>query len=234
MTTPPPLVEAAVDTLDAALAAAAAGAHRLELCARLDLDGLTPDDALVRAVLDRVRAPVMVMIRPRAGDFVYSAGDVATMEGNIQRARASGATGVVVGAITDGGQLDIDALGRLLRAAGGIPVTFHRAFDRLRAPGQALTILGDHGVQRVLTSGAAATAWEGRAAIRGLVECAPTGLRIVAGGGVRADHVAALVRDTGVAEVHLAASRMVAGAAGRAESHPDPERLRAVLAALAG
>jgi copper homeostasis protein len=229
-----PLVEAAVDTVEAAVEAARAGAGRLELCARLDLDGLTPDDALVRTVLARVDVPVMVMIRPRPGDFVYSVPERATMEEAIDRMKAAGAAGVVLGATTAGGQLDNASLERLMRAAGDMPVTYHRAFDRLREPGPALAALGGLGVRRVLTSGAAATAWEGRESIRGLVERTPPGLEVLAGGGIRGEHVADLVRQTGVREVHLAASRMVAGAAGQLVSQPDPARLRAVLAALVG
>lgn len=236
MTVPParPLVEAAVDTLEAAVEAARAGADRLELCARLDLDGLTPDDALVGAVLARVEVPVMAMIRPRAGDFVYSARELTAMEEEIRRMRALGAAGLVLGAITGGGGIDGAALGRLMRAAGEMPVTFHRAFDRLRDPHPALVELSEFGVRRVLTSGAAATAWDGRESIRGLVERAPPGLGLLAGGGIRGDHVADLVRETGVPEVHLAASRMVAGSTGQPVSQPDPERLRGVLAVLAG
>jgi copper homeostasis protein len=113
-------------------------------------------------------------------------------------------------------------------------VTFHRAFDCLREPQLDLAALGELGVRRVLTSGAAVTAWEGRESIRGLAERAPAGVGLLAGGGIRGNHVADLVRETGVREVHLAASRMVAGPKGQPVSQPDPERLRAVLAALAG
>jgi copper homeostasis protein len=229
---PPPLVEAAVDTLDAAVEAVRAGADRLELCDRLDLGGLTPNEALVGAVLARVGVPVMVMIRSRPGDFAYSAGEVATMEDEIRRMQAAGATGFVLGAITGGDRLDDAGLGRLMRAAGGTPVTFHRAFDRLREPEPAMVTLGELGVRRVLTSGRAARAWDGRDAIRRLVERAPPGLGVLAGGGIRGDHVAELVRQTGVREVHLAASRRATKPGARCASEPDPERLRAVLAAL--
>lgn len=184
-------------------AAHAGGAGRLELCAALELEGLTPQDALVRdALAMRDPLPAFAMVRPRAGDFHYSAGELARMLADIERLARLGVQGIVTGALTADDRIDARATGRLVEAAAPLPVTFHRAFDRVARPTDALEELVQLGVRRVLTSGGAASAWEGRRVLRELVEAARGRILVVPGGGVRVDHAALLVAATGAREIH--------------------------------
>jgi len=145
---------------------------------------------------------VVVMVRPRPGPFQLAPGDLEAMLGEVRALRGSGAAGVVLGAITREGRVDRPALERLLDAAGDLPVVFHRAFDRCADLPAALDELIELGVRRVLTSGGAASAWQGRAALRALVERAAGRIEVLAGGGVREEHLAELVAATGVEQVH--------------------------------
>ena len=196
------LIEAAVETLDDALAAVSGGADRLELCADLDAGGTTPARPLVADVLAQVSIPVLVMIRPRAGGFVYSRGELDRMRDDTAVAIDLGASGVVLGVLDASGRVDEPDTRKLIAAAHGRAVTFHRAIDETPDVLAAVETLASLGVTRVLSSGAAPTAVEGADTLAAMVERAGDTLRVVAGGGVRAHNVAALVRRSGVREVH--------------------------------
>ena len=196
------LIEAAVESLDDALAAIGGGADRLELCADLDAGGTTPARTLVADVLARASVPVLVMIRPRPGDFVYSRAELDRMCSDIAIALDLGATGVVVGALDESRRVDEPATRELLAASRGRPVTFHRAIDETPDPVHAVHALAALGVARVLSSGAAPTALEGADVLAAMVARAGDALRVVAGGGVRAHNVADLVHRARVREVH--------------------------------
>ena len=118
------IVEAAVESLDDALAAVAGGADRLELCANLDDGGTTPSAALITAVREKVELPVLVMIRPRGGDFMYSDAELSRMYEDIAMARVLGASGVVLGVLDTFERLDLERSAALVEAAEGLPVTF--------------------------------------------------------------------------------------------------------------
>jgi copper homeostasis protein len=148
---------------------------------------------------------VFVLVRPRAGDFVYSSAEHRTMVEQVGHARSAGADGIVTGALTAEGTIAESRLWELLGAAPGLPFTFHRAFDACRDPAASLETLMHLGVKRVLTSGGggAATAAHGAGNIRALVDQASGRIGILAGGGVTPENVAQLVRATGVTEVHF-------------------------------
>jgi copper homeostasis protein len=196
------LVEAAIESVEDAVAAVEGGADRLELCANLDVGGTTPARDVIEGVLRHVTLPVLVMIRPRAGDFVYSAIELDRMMDDIADVLALGAAGVVFGVLDADGRVDLAALRHLVAAAQGKPVTFHRAIDHTSDRLVAIDALGAAGVSRTLSSGGAASALEGADALRAMVERAGASLTVVAGGGVRAANVAELVRRSGVREVH--------------------------------
>ena len=196
------LIEAAVESLDDARAAVAGGAHRLELCSDLDGGGTTPDRALVASVLAGVRVPVVVMIRPRPGDFVYSPAELDRMRRDVALALVLGAAGVVFGALNDAGQVDATAMRVLMGAAHGLPVTFHRAIDETSNVLAAIDALRALGVSRVLTSGGAPVALDGSVILAAMMERAGDALTVIAGGGVRSTNVVELVRRTGVRAVH--------------------------------
>jgi copper homeostasis protein len=199
------LVEACVESLDAAVAAAAGGAHRIELCANLAAGGTSPDAATLAACLSRLAIPVFVMVRPRGGDFHYSAAERAGMVEEIWQVKAAGAQGIVMGALRPDATVDETLTRELIAAARPLPATFHRAFDSCNDVEEALETLIALGVTRVLTSGQAPTAPDGAATIAELVRLAAGRIGILAGGGITSANVAALVRASGVREVHLSA-----------------------------
>jgi copper homeostasis protein len=206
------LVEACVDAIDASIEAERGGAGRIELCGELLQGGVTPSAGLIGAVRERIRIPLFVLTRPRTGDFLYSADERDVMLRDIAMAKSLGANGVVIGALTVDGDVDVETTRTLLDAARPMQVTFHRAFDFARDQDAALGALLHLGVDRVLTSGGASTALEGAAALRRMVVRAGDAMTILAGGAITASNVADLVRASGVREVHVRAAAHVPSA----------------------
>jgi copper homeostasis protein len=200
------LVEACATSLTEAIDASSAGAHRIELCSKLETGGLTPSTDLLKGVLTSVRIPVFVMIRECEGPFTASQAQVRAMGKAMERLAGSGANGFVLGVLDRQNLIDRGALSELMKRAEGLPVTFHRAFDLLTDPAEGIRALQTAGVTRVLTSGGPGTAWDGRSTLKSLSEASSGSLTVVAAGGVRAPHVAELIRITGVREIHARAS----------------------------
>lgn len=205
--------------------AADVGARRVELCSALGpTGGITPSAALIEAVVQAAavvpssdNAPILevhVLVRPRPGGFVYSPAEIGLMAREISLAVDQGADGVVLGALTRSGTVDEARMRDLIDAADDAEVTFHRALDVIADPIAALDTLAELGVARVLTSGGAARAADGLDRLAALVErSAELGIEIMAGGGVTAADIPALV-GAGVDAVHLSAKRTVADAGG--------------------
>ena len=202
-------IEICVDSLESALEAGAGGADRLELCSALSTGGLTPSLGFLRAVRSRVKAAIHVMVRPRTGDFLYSADEVALMRDDISLARQAGAEGIVFGLLTHAGLVDETGTRELVAWASPLEVTFHRAFDLVPNLDAALEALVRAGVHRVLTSGGARTATEGRHRLADLVRAADGHIIVMPGGGVRAENIQELARRTGAREFHAALRRPV-------------------------
>ena len=236
------LLEIAANSLDSALAAQDGGADRIELCAALELGGLTPSPALIALVRKRVRLPVYVLIRPRAGDCVYSDAEFETMRRDVEHCVAAGCDGIVIGALDADGNVDSARLRGLVSAAQARGVTFHRAFDLSRDPRRALEDVIALGCERLLTSGAASTALDGAALIGELVTRAAGRIRIMAGAGIDAANVAAIRRACGAVEYHASAKRLLPSRARSANSRvpgmehgewrSDAEQVRALVGAL--
>jgi copper homeostasis protein len=201
-------LEVCVDSLEAALAAGQLGATRVELCAALEVGGLTPSAGLIEQTCQRCGIPVHVMIRPRGGSFVASDGERAIMLRDIEAAGALGAAAIVVGLLHPDGSIDRPGTAALAQAARrqNLAVTFHRAFDVCAQPLAALDALIELGVDHLLTSGQAATAWDGRGLLRQLVQAAAGRIGIIAAAGIDADH-AADVAACGVDALHFTARR---------------------------
>lgn len=203
------LIEACVDSIDSAIEAELGGADRVELCGELLQGGVTPSAGLISAVCDRIDIPVFALIRPRTGDFLYNDDDLDVMLRDMECIRSMNVEGVVIGALTRDGDIDIGTLYTLIAAAGDMNVTFHRAFDFVRDQRVALEALIELGVDRVLTSGGAASALEGVEMLAELVEQGGNEIGILAGGSINASNVAELVRASGVNEVHVRAASSV-------------------------
>lgn len=205
---PAPLLEVCVETLAEAIQATDAGATRLELCSCMSEAGTTPSIGLVSAIVERVNVPAFVMIRPRGGDFLFDDMELDVMRRDIEAVKRAGAAGIVSGVLEADGAVDREATGSLVDAAGPLPFTFHRAFDLAPELERALDVLRSIGVSRVLTSGGASSALVGADAIARLSRRCAGAMTLVAGGGVRADHVAELVQLAGVTEVHARPTRL--------------------------
>lgn len=210
--------EVCVESVDGVRAAARAGAQRVELCADLAIGGVTPDLAVVKEALAAAdgRLAVHVLVRPRGGDFVYSAAEVDIMRRDLAAVVNAGVDGVVVGALDPAGRVDLPTSRALVGAGRPASVTFHRAFDDTADPFAALEAVADLGVDRVLTSGAAPTAAEGAGRLAQLVEAAGDRLIVLAGGGIT-DANAATVAAAGVRELHFSARSPTADGADHAE-----------------
>jgi copper homeostasis protein len=197
------ILEACVESYEEAILAQERGAHRVELCSRLDLDGLTPSPELISQVCRELNIPVMVMIRPRAGDFVYSDDEVETMLKEIEIAKSLGASGIVFGLLTDENQIDTANCLLLAAAAGPLPVTFHKAIDCLNDPAVGVRKLNQiDGIKRILTSGGKATAKEGTMKIREMIDLAADKIIILVAGKVTQENIHEISELTGAAEFH--------------------------------
>lgn len=201
------LVEAAVDSFEEALAAEGEGVDRIELCGPLHDGGTTPVEDLVARSVAAVRIPIHVLIRPRAGDFVYDAGEIDQMKADVAMAKARGVAGVVIGALTSGGEIDTNMVAALVALARPMRVGFHRAFDHAHDQFNALETLVSLHVDLVLTSGGAPTAREGAERLRSLVERAGDRIGIIATGSITSENVRQLVERTGARQVHGRAFR---------------------------
>ncbi|WP_431280298.1 copper homeostasis protein CutC [Leifsonia poae] len=219
-----------------------AGVDRIELCAALSTGGLTPSAGLIAAAVAQAEAAerpgfVHVLVRPRGGGFVYSADELDVTIADIRGAKAVGAGGVVIGALDASGAIDLDATARLIEAADGIEVTFHRAMDAVADPLGALESLIGLGITRILSSGGEPRSVDGVGMLAALAAEASGRIQVMAGGGVRVEDLQAIAA-TGVDAVHLSARASVTGTisgpGGGDDSYDvtSPDVVREAVAAL--
>lgn len=183
-----------------------AGARRIELCEKLAVGGVTPSAELLKAAISVAKVPVNVLVRPRGGDFVFSAAEADTMLRDIELCREAGAAAVVIGALDSRGDVDIPLMRRLCDAASGMSVTFHRAFDVCADPLAAFEDVLALGCDRLLTSGHESDAFKGRFFIAELVERAAGRIIVMPGCGVRRSNIARIAADTGAVEFHASSA----------------------------
>jgi copper homeostasis protein len=230
-----PLLEIAANSVASALAAQDGGADRVEMCGALELGGLTPSHAVISLARERLHIPLYVLIRPRAGDFLYSESEFVTMQRDIEACAQLGCDGIVVGILDAQGDVDVVRCRSLIAAAPNLGVTFHRAFDLVRDPTRALEDIIALGVERVLTSGARPTAREGTDAIRKLIAQAGARTAIMAGAGIDSRNIAALRAATNALEFHASARRTLPSAmrcAGFVGSGMDSGEVRSDVAEI--
>ncbi|WP_112310576.1 copper homeostasis protein CutC [Pseudogemmobacter bohemicus] len=197
-------LEICVDDAAGIIAAQEGGADRIELCAALALGGLTPSAGLI-ALAAGCGLPVMAMIRPRAGDFCWSASELEACSAEIRACHAAGLAGVVIGASLPDGRLDEPALRRLIHEAQGLDITLHRAIDLTPDPAVAMRLAAGLGIRRVLSSGGARAALAGMARLRAMERATP-GVTVMPGGGVSAENAAEFAAVLSLREIHASGS----------------------------
>lgn len=202
-------IEICAVNIQSALIAQKAGANRIELCSGLDSGGLTPSAGLISSAVHHLRIPVNVLIRPREGNFCYNHDELLIMLDDIAYCQDVQAAGVVIGALTSGGFLDLGAMEAMINAAEGLEVTCHRAFDYTKNPFDALEALIDLGVNRVLTSGQEIGAFEGRFLIQKLVEKADGRINIMPGAGITYKNIVDIAETTGARDFHLTGRKKI-------------------------
>lgn len=207
-----PLIEICVEGIDGLLAAQAAGADRVELCASLIEGGITPSFGTVRTALELATIPFHVIVRPRGGDFLYSEAEYRSMLADVGALADTGVAGVVIGCLNADGTIDEQRMSQLVKAAGSLNVTCHRAFDMTRDPTEALETLIRCKVGRVLTSGQRDTALEGADLLADLVTQAGDRIIILGCGGLDPENIGKVRRKTGLSEMHFAALKDVPSA----------------------
>lgn len=211
------MLEICCGDLQSVRAAVEGGADRIELCSALSEGGLTPSYGLIASAREIAKdIKLHVLIRPREGDFVYTDEDeIACMAADVAMCAEIGADGVVIGALTPEGDIDMKLCQLLIASAEDLSVTFHRAFDRVADPAAALEKLIELGCDRVLTSGLASSALEGAEMLRSLNEQAAGRITILAGAGVTPDNGAEILARSGVKELHGSVRERVAGTASK-------------------
>lgn len=209
-------LEICLSGIESAVAAQLGGADRIELCENLLEGGTTPSFGLIARVAELLDIDIMVMIRPRGGDFLYSADEFAVMLADVQQLQNQRVSGAVFGVLLPDGRVDVERCKRFIVATRPLTITFHRAFDMTRDPFEALDTLLELGVDRILTSGQAKTAVSGIPLIKKLQAHAGDALRIMPAVGISAQNVRHILDETNVRDIHV----------GTAVSTPTPSQMR--------
>jgi copper homeostasis protein len=196
------VLEVCVETVASAIAAQRGGASRIELCSDLLEGGVTPGAGLISVIRSRLEIDIHVMIRPRAGDFIYSDDEFVVMQREMDEARRLGANGFVFGILTERGRVDVERTRELVQLADPQPVTFHRAIDMAPDPLEALEDVIAAGARRVLTSGGAPSVSRGCDVLGKMREAAGDRIAVMAGGGVTLRTVRQVLVSTGIREYH--------------------------------
>lgn len=196
------IIEIATTDLETTRSAVEGGADRIELCAALSEGGTTPSMGTIRQCRELFSVALFPIIRPRAGDFLYTADEFEAMCSDVKACKEFGCDGVVIGMLNSHGEIDKKRTAYLIELAYPLGVTFHRAFDRCADPFKAMEELIEMGCERILTSGQQPTAPEGVALIASLNEKANGRIVIMPGSGVRVDNIRQLAEQTGCTEFH--------------------------------
>ncbi|HSD18339.1 MAG TPA: copper homeostasis protein CutC [Thermomonas sp.] len=211
MASPRRLLEIAANSLESALAAQAGGADRVELCGSLEDGGVTPSFGTIALARDRLHIPLYVLIRARAGDFVYSQAELEAMRRDVEACVRLGCDGVVVGVLDAFGGVEMAGCRSLVSAAGAMGVTFHRAFDCVSDRREALDAVVALGCQRILTSGGADSAERGATVIAADIAHAAGRIALMPGAGISPSSIAAVAQATGATEFHASAREFEPG-----------------------
>lgn len=197
-----PLLEVCAYSFESCIAAQKGGANRIELCSSMYEGGTTPSAGLVKMVMANISIEVHAMIRPRGGDFCYSADELAIMKEDILVMKNLGCAGIVLGILKADGKVNLEQTAELVKLAAPMAVTFHRAIDMTPDFSEALESVIEAGCTRILTSGQSNIAIDGIEQIRKIVAQAKGRIQIMAGSGVNSNNAITLAK-TGIDALHL-------------------------------
>jgi len=195
------IIEVCANSYESAINAEQGGADRIELCKDLHLDGLTPDYEVAKKVINTLEIPVFILIRPRAGDFIYNNGEFELMKSDIIKFKEMGCKGIVSGALNNNNTIDLEKTRELIELSKPIEFTFHRAFDKIVDPIKGLEELIEIGSNRILTSGQEDSAINGIKLIEKLIKISANRIKVMPGGGVTIDNIRNFI-NTGINEIH--------------------------------
>ena len=224
-------LEICANSYQSAKNAQEAGAHCIELCQELSVGGITPSFGFLKKVIEELDIPVFVLIRPRSGNFVYSDDEFQIMKYDIQLCKDLGCKGIVSGVLNSDDTIDVERTRNLIEIAKPLLFTFHRAFDEVKNPKNALLQLIELGANRVLTSGQKTTAEEGLDLLKELNVLAENRITILAGGGITSKNTN-LFKEAGLTEIHASASSTKKEDDGMFSvpiTFSDPMKIKAIL-----
>ncbi|WP_191858185.1 copper homeostasis protein CutC [Hanstruepera ponticola] len=201
-------LEICANSYQSAVNAQEAGAHRIELCSELSVGGVTPSFGLIKQVIEDLSIPVFVLIRPRSGHFCYSDAEFEVIKRDIQICKDLGVQGIVSGVLNEDNSIDIQRTQQLVTLSKPMQFTFHRAFDCVPNPKEALEALINLGIDRVLTSGQQPKAIEGIELLKELNHQAESRIKILVGSGINAQNANAF-KKAGFKEIHASASKII-------------------------
>ena len=197
------LLEACVENLDQALLAERKNADRIELCGRLDLGGITPPREMIISSVKQLSIPTKIMIRPRGGNFIYSDPEVELMISDIIFCKKNGIGEIVLGALTDKGEVDLPLIRYLSSLADPMKVTFHKAIDDVNDYMRSLEELSTlKTIESVLTSGTRKNAILGKPLLKNAIEIFSDTLSIIAAGSITNENIEKVHAELGAKEYH--------------------------------
>jgi copper homeostasis protein len=231
------ILEICANSYQSAVNANIAGAHRIELCSEISVGGTTPSYGLLKKVMTDIDIPVHVLIRPRSGNFTYSGKEFYIMKENIRLCKDLGCAGIVAGVLHEDNTIDIKRTSELIELSKPMSFTFHRAFDVVLHPREALFQLLNLGVNRLLTSGQQEKAESGIDLLIELQKLAKNKLTILPGSGINSENCIHF-KNSGFSEIHSSASKIISS-----KTHPyfgntpqtvsDIDRIKSILDTIA-
>lgn len=228
------LLEVCANSFQSAINAQDAGAHRIELCQELAVGGITPSYGFIKRVVKQLTIPVFVLIRPRSGDFVYTNDEFEIMKADIQSCKDLGCAGIVSGVLNSNKTIDIERTQELVELSRPLAFTFHRAFDEVVYPKEALDQLIDLSIERVLTSGQKPVAIEGIELLKNLNAISNNRITLLIGSGVNAENVR-VFKTAGFSEIHTSASstsEVNDSMFSVPLTYSDPKKIKAIIDAI--
>jgi copper homeostasis protein len=205
----PIILEVAVFSIEAAIAAIHAGADRIEFCENPNEGGTTPSYGSLKTLIAITQNPVFPIIRPRGGDFLYSAAEFECIKTDLLLIKELGYPGAVLGLLNEDGSIDVTRTKELVALAAPMEITFHRAFDRCNDPIKGLEDIIQTGCKRILTSGQVPHVGDAISLVKQLVEKAAGRIIILPGSGVRANNCKEIIDGTGAIEIHSSARKVI-------------------------